>query len=221
MSIADNLAYLMQQQGISETELARALDTSVMTIRRLLSGETEDPRIFTVKAIADYFQTSVDFLLCNLQQQPISRLQCQRPECIPLLEWDCFTHVDTLQALDLSAWTAWYPVVSLEHSAYGAETFALRSRPSMQPRFSLGTILVINQAERPADGDLILVKIRSSQQLSLRQLRIDPPRWQLQPIVAGSDVLFFAEDQHSILGVVLLTVSSRHVIESNTTYLLK
>jgi len=221
MSIADNLAYLMQQQGVSETELARALDTSVMTIRRLLSGETEDPRIFTVKAIADYFQTSVDFLLSDLHRLPISRLPCKRPEFIPLLEWDCFTQVDTLQALDLSAWTAWYPVVSLEHTAAHAETFALRSRPSMQPRFSLGTILVINQAEQPADGDLILVKIRSSQQLSLRQLRIDPPRWQLEPIVAGSDVLFFAEAQHRIVGVVLFTVSSRHAIESSATYLLK
>jgi hypothetical protein len=42
--------------------------------------------------------------------------------------------------------------------------------------------------------------------LSLRELIIDPPKWQLLPIVSGSESLFFDEKKHSILGVVVLTI---------------
>ena len=111
------------------------------------------------------------------------------PKLIPILDWECFEQVDTVHAIDLSACESWYPVVTSDANPRSTVTFALRSRPSMQPRFSRDTLLVINQTEQPADGDLILVKMRDTQQLSLRELLIDPPRWQLQPIVAGSDVI--------------------------------
>jgi len=213
MSIADNLAHLMQLHQVTESQLARALDTSVMTVRRLLSGETEDPRIFTLKAIADYFHTSVDFLLHEFNLQSACRLNAEVPEMIPILAWDCFEQADSVSTLDLSTCKSWYPVVGSDYNASTAETFALRSRPSMQPRFPLGTIFVIKQTELPIDGDLILVKMRDSKQLSLRELTIDPPRWQLQPIVAGSDVIFFNQTHHLILGVVVCSVSHSRFVK--------
>ncbi len=206
MSIAGNLAYLMQLHHVSENQLARALDTSVMTIRRLLSGETEDPRILTLKAIADYFHTSIDFLLHEFNYPLLSHLSTKVPELIPILTWDDFSAVDSMLELDLQTCAAWYPVVVPEDKPLTAQTFALRSRPSMQPRFPLGTILVMSQTEPPRDGDLVLVKMRDSHQLSLRELKIDPPHWQLQPIVTGSEVIFFNDSQHFILGVVLFSV---------------
>ena len=211
MSIADNLAYLMQLHHLSENRLARALDTSVMTVRRLLSGETEDPRILTLKAIADYFNTSVDFLLHEFNHQPLTRMPAKISEYIPVLAWDSFSEADDVQALDLSTCTSWYPVVVPEKNTQTTHLFALRTRPSMQPRFPLDTILVIKQSEQPLDGDLVVVKMRDSKQLSLRELKVDSPYWQLQPVVAGSEVIFFRENQQVILGVVLFSIShSRH-----------
>ncbi len=47
----------------------------------------------------------------------------------------------------------------------------------------------------PEDGDLILVKLKEEKDFTLRELLIDPPHWQLQPIVVGSSVLPFSEQQ--------------------------
>ena len=76
----------------------------------------------------------------------------------------------------------------------------------MQPRFPFGTLFIIDQNESPRDGDVILIKMKLEKVLSLRELIIDSPKWQLQPIVSGSENLFFDATNHSIIGVVVLTV---------------
>lgn len=201
--IANNLRALMKTHQLSESALARALDTSIMTIRRILSGETGDPRISTIKLIADYFKVSVDSLLGIIEQQPMTQ---QAHHFIPILNWEVLSSADSIQEIDLTEWKDWYPIVSMDKGPVQKHAFALESRPSMQPRFPLGTLFIINPDEPPRDGDLILIKMKAQQELSLRELVIDPPKWQLQPIVSGSELIFYQENQHMMVGVVVLSV---------------
>ena len=53
--LADNLQSLMKTRNISENDISKTLDIPVMTVRRIVSGETTDPRISTLKLFADYF----------------------------------------------------------------------------------------------------------------------------------------------------------------------
>lgn len=204
-SISKNLKILLKSHGVSEAEIARALDTSVMTIRRIISGETEDPRISTLKLIAGYFNVSIDSLLNDNEERSINVMTKTKPQFIPILDWKIIAANASIKDINFSEWKEWYPIIS-EQNYIDDLTFALESRPSMQPRFPLGTLFIINPSEKPMDGDIILIKMKQEQDLSLRELIIDPPKWQLHPTVTGSETLFFDEKKHGIVGVVVLTL---------------
>ncbi len=214
-SLARNLKTLVENCKVSELEIARALNTSVLTIRRILSGETEDPRISTLKAIADYFNVSIDSLLDDNDQRSINAMIKNKPKVIPILKWKEIESIDSIKSIDLNNCHEWYPVVG-DQSYMSASTFAIESRPSMQPKFPLGTLFIINPDEPPIDGDIILIRMKQEKELSLRELIIDPPKWQLQPIVTGSETLFFDEKKHEILGVVVFTALHKRKTESKS-----
>jgi SOS-response transcriptional repressor LexA len=128
-----------------------------------------------------------------------------KPRVIPILGWKEIEASESILDINLNSWNEWYPVVG-EQKYISASTFAIESRPSMQPKFPLGTLFIINPDETPMDCDIILIRMRQEKELSLRELIIDPPKWQLQPIVTGSETLFFDEKKHEIVGVVVFTV---------------
>lgn len=215
-SIAKNLKALIVNSKVPELEIARALNTSVLTIRRIISGETEDPRISTLKAIADYFNVSIDSLLDDNEQRSINAMVKNKPRVIPILSWKEIEATDSITNINLNDWNEWYPVVG-EQNYISASTFAIESRPSMQPRFPLGTLFIINPDETPMDSDIILIRMKQEKELSLRELIIDSPKWQLQPIVTGSETLFFDEKKQEILGVVVFTVLHKRKMQSMNT----
>ena len=142
-SIAKNLKALIDGCKIPEIEIARALNTSVLTIRRIISGETADPRISTLKAIADFFNVSIDSLLDENYQRSINAMIRTKPRVIPILTWKAIEATESVEEIDLNHWNEWYPVVG-DQSYISPSTFAIESRPSMQPRFPLGTLFIIN-----------------------------------------------------------------------------
>lgn len=62
-NLASNLTRLLMQHKLSIDKLATALNIPSMTIRRLVSGQTLDPRVSTLRLIATYFNVSVDSLV--------------------------------------------------------------------------------------------------------------------------------------------------------------
>jgi len=61
----DTLKTLLFKNNINATELARAIDIPQPTIQRILAGKTEDPKLSTLTAIANYFSLTIDQLLGN------------------------------------------------------------------------------------------------------------------------------------------------------------
>ena len=54
-----NLQELMHAKDISEAELSRQTSIPPATIHKILSGKTSDPRISTLKTLADFFQVTL------------------------------------------------------------------------------------------------------------------------------------------------------------------
>lgn len=101
----------------------------------------------------------------------------------------------------------WIPVTIGKDENISTHSFALESRPSMYPRFQQGTIFILDPELTPSDGDLVLVNLRENNELTLRELFIDPPEWQLHPVNQGSSILNYApKKDHEIVAVVFLTV---------------
>ena len=56
------------------------------------------------------------------------------------------------------------------------------------------------------DGDLVLINLRKNNELTLRELFVDPPEWQLHPVHQGSPILKFSKENHEVIGVVFMTL---------------
>ena len=203
--IAKNLRFLLDEHHITENQIAQSLDIPVMTIRRLVSGETSDPRVSTLKMIADYFHISVDSLIENNSFTSMALMRKTTPQFIPLLNWEIATSIKSINDIDLKKWPEWYPIAFGDQYTLSHNVFALESRPSMQPRFPKGTLFIIDPNETPTDGDLALIKMKKDGNISFRELIIDIPRWQLQPIILCSETFFYDENQHQMMGIVVLT----------------
>jgi transcriptional regulator with XRE-family HTH domain len=201
--LAVNLEALLKAKNLNASKVAQKLGIPIMTVRRLLSGETTDPRISTLKLIADYLGVSVNSLVEDNYAALEKPAFQSRPFLVPILDWQTAEEWRTLQ--NLNAWPDWQPVAGYERDLINQNSFALRSRPSMYPRFPYGTIFIINPDMAPADGDIVLVKLNNGE-LTLRELIIDPPEWKFYPIVTGSVVLNYLAHEHKIVGVNVLTM---------------
>jgi DNA-binding XRE family transcriptional regulator len=61
--IAENIKKYRNKMGISQDKLSKLAGTTLQTITKIESGITLDPRIKTVRKIADAFSVNVDDLL--------------------------------------------------------------------------------------------------------------------------------------------------------------
>jgi len=61
--IAKNIKKYREKKGISQDKLSKLAGVTLHTITKIESGATSDPRIETVKKIADALGVSVDELL--------------------------------------------------------------------------------------------------------------------------------------------------------------
>lgn len=204
--LSKNLSVLMEQNKVSGTELANALHIPYNTIRRLLNGTTTDPRMSTLQIIANYFHVTLDILTGkNKPNQEINRSN-NSPRSIPILKWADVSHPNFLQTINLENWPHWQPIALASTQNLSEKAYAIESRRSMQPRFSEGTLFIIDPEEKPLDADIVLVRIKDTHEVTLRDLIVDPPHWQLQPIVNNSELLIFNQAEHEIIGVVALTI---------------
>lgn len=204
--LPNNLSLLMKENSVSESELARALNLPYNTIHRLISGHTSDPRISTLKSIAEYFNVSLDTLLNPIALVTDTLKNTSNPKAIPIMSWEQVSNNEFLNLLDHQNWVNWLPIPLVSSDNLSLNAYAIESRPSMYPRFPIGTFFVIDPECNPIDGDLILIKIKKNGAISLRELMIDPPAMKLLPIIQNSDSLNFIEGEHEIIGVVILSM---------------
>lgn len=199
--LAQNLLLLIQKKNITPNQLAQALNIPLMTIRRLLSQETEDPRISTLKAIADFFAVPIDFLVYDHTHLKTMLDQHVKSYRVPKLSWQDLTRIHTLSADEIHTFESVF--ISQRISA---KAFALTSKPSMHPRFTKGTIFIIDPETTAHDGDIVLVHFKKNDDYSLKALLVDPPFMQLNSLSIDSTHLAFDDNAHEIIGVVLMTL---------------
>lgn len=179
-SLASRLRYLMEQRNhISEAELARATSLPQPTVHRLITGETQDPRISTLTILANYFEVTLDYLLA-----PHTTTSSSKSQSVPIIAWNDILGFfsDRKNILATHREEEWASTeLSLSNDA-----FALYSRPAMEPRFPRGTLLFIDPAATLQDGDLVLVAY-DNQQIALRGLLLDGDRKILHSVVSAQD----------------------------------
>ena len=202
-SIAGNLDNLIKLRKTTDNKVAQDLNIPPITIKRLLSGETTDPRISTLKSISNYFNISIDTLIEPNTVVPNEFINQSKLIFLPVLDWESAKSKDKI---DLKQWQTWIPITIGKNEKISSNAFALDSRPSMYPRFLPGTIFILDPDLTPTDGDLVLVNLRENNELTLRELSIDPPDWRLHPVNQGTSTLNYSKESHEIVAVIFLTL---------------
>jgi len=203
-TLSNNLIKLLKITHTNESELARKLNITYNTIHRLVSGTTSDPKLSTLNLIAKYFNISLDALLS--EKSNFHDLDGEMPRFVPIFTWESIKTNNFIHEFNRENWDKWLPISTNEKKIINDNCYALESTKSMQPRFPIGTTFVIKPDEPPIDGDLIIIKFKDDHSVSLRELIIDSPEWQLCPIIPGSKNLILDNDKIKIVGVVILTI---------------
>lgn len=201
-SLATNLQSLLRAHSLTVSGLAGILNLPVMTIRRLISGETQDPRFSTLKIIADHFSISIDALTGGQSD----KLKVLKMIAVPVLRWEILSNIQSIYDLNLSIWEDWQPLPTSQEKIVGANAFGLLSRPAMYMRFPKGTVFIIDPDAIPSDGDIVLVDLQQDNEITLRRLFIDPPHSELQSITSSQNSIRYNKKEHDIKGVNVLTL---------------
>lgn len=212
--IAHNLSALLKKNNLSANQLAHSLGLPLMTIRRLLSGATEDPRISTLQCIAQYFNVSLDFFVGNLTEGILASPKQVKSYLVPQFTWDNLSQL-YVDNFSLKHCKQWQSLSLTQNTILSKRAFALESRPSMYPRFPKGTIFIIDPSVEPEDSDNVLIRFKDSNEFTLRELIIDPPDWRLFPLINDSNPIILNKAEHEICGVCMLTLLYNPKLDKN------
>lgn len=204
--LAKNLQSLLEKSGLTEAAVSRLTGIAQPTMHKLLTGKTEDPRISTLQCVSDFFEVSIDDLY---SEAPIlnkkNRLAAQS---IPIISWsNCLKSSRYLSTLNPANWQDW---VVLEPQ--GKDVYGLKTKPSMEPKFLTGSVLVINPHTAPRDGDFVVAHYPNTTEATLRQILLDGPKRQLCSVVENKNCEELTSEV-ALLGVVVQTryVSNKEI----------
>ncbi len=203
-SLGNSLFRLLDTRKISAADLARALNLPYNTINRLLNGITTDPKLSTLQLIAEYFDVSISSLTGDSNNDP--SVVSNTTRTLPIVDWDKIHSSNPLSSLNLKNWPHWrlIPLESMQNLSQKA--YGLKSKRSLSPRFPETAIFIIDPTETPRDNDMVLVKLRAQNEVTMRELSIDPPTWTLFSVTASSPPLYFNKKEHQIIGTVVFTI---------------
>ncbi len=207
--LSKNIQSLLNNNGLTINQLAARLKMPSMTLRRILLGETTDPRISTLKLIADYFDVSIDQLIEPAAMRRQSNTSI-KPVTVPLIDWvDISSFASNREHFDLSGWQEWQTIPTGKEKELSDYSFALSSKPCLHPRFPLGTTFVIDPQVVPKNNDFVLVSFKGVDDITIKLLKIDPPESFLCSVCLDTKPMLYDEKTYGILGVVMLTIHSR------------
>lgn len=111
MTFAERSRYLRKEKGLSQVELAKALNVSKACISMIEIGKNE-PTAITLIKYADFFKCSIDYLLNRADDLGVISIQNQSAELTP----DGKELLDIFNALEKE-----YQAQILEYARYFAQ----------------------------------------------------------------------------------------------------
>jgi SOS-response transcriptional repressor LexA len=162
------LRTLLHELNLSESELARKTGVCQPVIHRMASGETDNPKIETLRPIAKFFSISLDQLVGDAplpRDQPIFRVESEiySLPLISLKEALCWPQTE--QPINTFVQTD----AKTSSLAYGVRL----KDSTMYPMFPDGTLLIIEPTQESKHRDFIVAHLKNQPQAIFKQLLID------------------------------------------------
>lgn len=176
MRCRNSILNLLHTRNIHVSQLAREVNVPQPTMYRLLKGKTDDIKLSTLIAIADFFSVTIEDLIKSEQLHTIIKTPALLSyRNIPIITWKdavSFSHAVSPEKMD----------VICTNTIFSEKTFALRAKASFEPALVRDTLLIIDPKVDPIDGDYVIVSYAGSGESTVRLLVLDGPITQLKKI---------------------------------------
>lgn len=197
--ISKNIKSAMATIGLTEIELVRITKLPQTTVNQILRGQTKDPRINTLLIIADALNLSIGQITGSI---PITEnILVEKQKIFPLIEW-----ADILSYLNDDSYTGTYKKwISTDISSKKSKLrhFALKTIPSMEPRFRNGSVIIVEPLPTVYDSQIAIVSLENKEP-TLRKIIKDGSDTYFSQIHLGQESKpKLKEDADVILGIII------------------
>lgn len=158
MYLQKNIAFLLEKHHLNANSLQELADIPQPTTRRILIGESTNPRQSTLKSYADFFGVdSGDLISRDLEgvtdtlpnQQNVTRLDLKIKK-VPLISWVAAGSWGQAESTE-----QWEEVISIFNT--GENGYSLRVEgESMMPRYQPGDLIFVNPDLIPEAGRRVI-----------------------------------------------------------------
>ncbi len=168
-TLSDRLHFAMEKEGISQAALARAVDIKPAALQYLLSSNAQVSR-FTFE-LAHALNVRPEWLATGngpvaVEEDPLYRAITQ------------YTPIPVLNIEDVSQWREfnkikWHDDFIMIEKSCGENAFAFKiADAAMKPIFNKGNIVIVATDKSPTDGDLVVGRIASQNEVMFRKLSL-------------------------------------------------
>jgi SOS-response transcriptional repressor LexA len=201
MAISVNLKRLMDREKINASELGRNIKLAQPIIHRLLTGKNVNPKLATIRPIANYFDVTISQLI----GEDLLVLDDQEREGavwkqVPVLSWsDVSPVVSGTQTVMISEKVSTDACVS--DSAYAV----VIENTGLEPHFPKGSKVVVEPKRQPTDSDFLVVITTEGADPHIRQVvsdGADSYLKSLNPALSKMNMVRL-DNVYKILGVVV------------------
>lgn len=161
--VSKNIKLAMKRAGLTEIGLVRATKLPQTTINQILRGLTKDPRMSTLMLIAETLDVTVDQLI------GLRPLLTVKQQFAPVLEWS-----EVLNYLiDQDYPCAHKKWLSIDEDSVKSNMryFALKTTPSMEPRFRRGAYIIVEPTATFRDYQIALVSLNNNEPVLRRLIK--------------------------------------------------
>lgn len=175
--------------GIKQADLAKALKVSQATMSGYETGKYE-PDLKTLKAIADYFAVSVDYVLGG---NPM-------PAAIKGIRIPVYAAVAAGIPIEAIEDIVDYEEIDATLAATG-DFFGLRIKgDSMEPRMREGDVVIVRKQEDADNGDIVIVLVNGNE-ATVKKLKKEPNGITLIPFNPAHDTQYYSPEAITSLPV--------------------
>lgn len=175
VQIGKTMRHLMSLSNLSEADLCRGVNLPQTTINRLLSNQTNDPRISTLSAVANFFDITIEQLIGTEQLVNNEEKQNIRGSFLPILDWNSIKQwIDSEEREKYNRYHKEWIRTESELSKGSFATLAPSSTNDFFGRKSLLLLNLLSETDRKSlpDGTIALIAAEN-ESLTLRQIIID------------------------------------------------
>lgn len=189
MNLIRNLERLIKESNLNLKELSKLIKIPVSTLYSIITGSSNDPKLFTVYSISTFFNINISQLIGEL---PLNINEIN----IPIISWDNVNPQKGCVEFDINSNTKFVSVeCRTQHPM-----FALYASNNFSYKYKDDSLIVIEISQNFKNGDIILLSINKTNPIFKKAI-VEGPCIYLESISHDIPVIKFNND-YKVFGIV-------------------